>query len=752
MKIHTTQNLSLNTRQQLFNSASSVQLSKLGFAGEDVKAKDDSVKNVDAKTTKAKPNYRLINALVLLSGGAVITGLSLALSKKSVAGTDTALANLKNTVKDAKQAAKVGDIKEKPVLEKMKQDNFLKSKFFEKVLEFSENEPVMQAMMSAFICILLRPLTIMALPNKKGKEDNMYASAHSISSGIMGIISTILIAQPFKSGAKYTMDKLLKEMSPEALKRRWPKLDIKSTIGTEPKDWKFIDGNKFIPQFKDVEKIPILKSFNDISADTYRKLLNADVDWVSQKGFSFNDVITKDGKSLYDVINWKRLGIIVDQQYTGADKLSKKMQKECSSSAQVLLQDLDKDFLEKIIRDADKSSAWSKLDINSVYENGRVVDFRKWKEIGTGEQWKLDLDSTYISSELDTTLRTPRISGRHRIEPTGEIKYAAYLKNGKDGALGTIVDAEMAAVDKKNEVLDKILTWAPDILTRPLVATATIALIPIALLKVFHLEKGKKPEQAKQVQEPVVENNEIAEAAKETSFKGSTTNNISFKGNDEDTLATGNNVSFKAGAGAGGKKPNGIREILGNFYEKYISRTLAKIYGKRMYESPVVDRIAGKLSKAPGEMTNHMATLGALLTSSVYMYQTLNKKDLDDDRKRTLAVNQGLCFVIPTICAYTVDKLLKNWTKKFIEYRYAQINDAKISELRMDPSRKAEVELLERDLGKKLKGVRTLVSLAIFSMIYRYIAPVLITPVANKIGERINERRKARANNEIAET
>ena len=162
-----------------------------------------------------------------------------------------------------------------------------------------------------------------------------------------------------------------------------------------------------------------------------------------------------------------------------------------------------------------------------------------------------------------------------------------------------------------------------------------------------------------------------------------------------------------------------------------------------MYESKAVNRIAGRLSKVPGEMTNHMATLGALLTSSVYMYQTLNKKDLEDDRKRTLAVNQGLCFVIPTICAYTVDKLLKNWTKKHIEYLYSGMKENQIANIKLDPARKAEIEAMEKDLGQRLRGVRTLISLAIFTMIYRYIAPVLITPVANKIGENINARKKA---------
>ena len=44
------------------------------------------------------------------------------------------------------------------------------------------------------------------------------------------------------------------------------------------------------------------------------------------------------------------------------------------------------------------------------------------------------------------------------------------------------------------------------------------------------------------------------------------------------------------------------------------------------------------------------------------------------------------------------------------------------------------------DKGKKLKAVRPLASLLTFTLIYRYITPVLITPLANKLGNKINSK------------
>jgi len=738
MKIHTTQDLSVITQQQL-SPANSVSLSELRFTRKNNK-QDESSANVTKE--KKDLNYKAINAAVFCSGAFLITGLALALSKAK--RPKIKIEDLKKTVK-TENNVKVGDIRETAFIEKNWRDKFVNGKFFEQLLKWSENEPVMQAAISALVCILLRPATIMALPSKNGKENNIYASAHSVSSGIVGLFATAIIAQPFKSGAKYTLDKekeIFKNFSEDALKRLCPKLDIKSIykngVSGERNaidQWRFLDGNKFIYQFKDVEKIPVLKPLNEISAKTFREF-HADVDWLSQKGKSFNDVVTKDGKRLYDVIDWDKLGLVVKQEYIGAENLSPKMLKECTGDARVLLKDLDKGFLETIIKDAEEGSNWKKLDINSVYKNNEVVDFRHWKDLG-GKQWKLDLGSVYMSSPFDTVTYKPRISGRQRIEPTGEVKYISYLKNGKDGKLGTAIDATMVENDNKNVVLDKLITWTPDIITRPLVATTTIALIPWALKNIFHLEK-KKPAENAAVQEnkTQIKNNDIKPEKLELSTSPANT----FKGK-EHSDNNNSNISFKgAKPTPKGESPKGFMKIW-----DFIAKTLSKVYGKRMYESKTVNTIAGKLSKIPGGMTNHMASLGALLTSSVYIYRTLNKKDLDTDRRRTLAINQALCFIVPTICAYTVDKLLKNWTKEKIEYVYAGWQEHSIAEAKRSKLPEETIKAMEKDLGKKLGGVRTLVTLLIFSVIYRYVAPVLITPVANKIGDNITEKRRAKA-------
>ena len=53
-----------------------------------------------------------------------------------------------------------------------------------------------------------------------------------------------------------------------------------------------------------------------------------------------------------------------------------------------------------------------------------------------------------------------------------------------------------------------------------------------------------------------------------------------------------------------------------------------------------------------------------------------------------------------------------------------------------------DVSAMEKSLGNRIKGVRILASLATFTLIYRYITPVLITPIANKIGDKLNAKSK----------
>ena len=92
-------------------------------------------------------------------------------------------------------------------------------------------------------------------------------------------------------------------------------------------------------------------------------------------------------------------------------------------------------------------------------------------------------------------------TGRTRVESTckKEVKYTAYQNNngeqdvlGVPNKLGSEIKQEWLDQDKAQDIKFKLLTWFPDIITRPFVAAGTIALLPLVLKNVFHLEKHKK--------------------------------------------------------------------------------------------------------------------------------------------------------------------------------------------------------------------------------------------------------------------
>ena len=671
MKIHTTQNLNSLGRMQSTNSSTITN--------------DEIRLNYSEQMRKQK--------LLLAQSDSYESGVSFK-------GKNIPVKDAKKVIVEAKKM--VGDIVKEGKPESVKGDKFLDSPFFHKVTSVADYENIAQAGMAAVVCTIFRPGAIMLLPSKKNKEDNVYASAQSVSSGLTGLALTVAGTIPFKKGADYTMKVMLKDLKESTIERLYPQLkkgNIKNADGTikEVKEWVDYAGNKFSNEYKDVAKLPDFKQLADVSEQTFKNVLKVDVDWASQKGKSFNDVVLKDGSKFYDKIDMSRLGFVV---------------KDGKEKAQILFKDLDKDYFEKVIKDAkEANSKWGNLDINTVFDKNFVVqDFRNWKDVN-GKQWKLDLDETYVASAFETANFQPRISGKRQTDPIEKIeKFVKYQKNGVEDKLGTEINTDMLAAANKNEGHIKFLTWLPDLALRVPIAVSTIALIPLVLKHVFHLEKSS----AKKAKAEMDKTKDLTAPAP--------------------AKPQANAPAFK------GHKPP---EKAGWF-----ARHFGEWYGKRLIESDRASKISEKLGKIKGGSTQFLTTLGSFITSSVYVHQTLTKKDLDPERRKTLAINQGLCFVVPTIAAYSVDKIIRDWTKAK-EYRFSGLQERKIEMTRFKGDIQKATEM-EANLGNKLKGIRVLASLSVFTLIYRFATPVLITPVANWISNKINENKKAGTNNKPA--
>ncbi len=192
---------------------------------------------------------------------------------------------------------------------------------------------------------------------------------------------------------------------------------------------------------------------------------------------------------------------------------------------------------------------------------------------------------------------------------------------------------------------------------------------------------------------------------------------------------------------------------------------LSDNYTSKLYTSKLAQFLAKKTDKL-NSVVDHMQVMGSIIISGMYMTQTLKNKQLDEDRRRTLAINQGLTFVLSTIGSYTIDNMLDTkWEKLTAKYaqkqtgdnnfieKLAQHNKEKLAKFNAD---KATGKLAEdakfkatsvldfvanttqdKGLESRLRGMGVLKKLVVFGTVYRFLAPVAVTPFATMIGNKL---------------
>ena len=171
---------------------------------------------------------------------------------------------------------------------------------------------------------------------------------------------------------------------------------------------------------------------------------------------------------------------------------------------------------------------------------------------------------------------------------------------------------------------------------------------------------------------------------------------------------------------------NDTKKAFGKSYDNFIDRAIIKPIVVPVMNSNAVSKIADKSIKTDN-IAGHLSTAGAFVTTSVYANRTLNNDKLDKKRARTLALNQVLVTAVSTVCAYTVNSKLKKFSKN-LGYKFREVNQG-------NPS-----------LTKRMKGFDIAKQLLIFTAMNRYVAPVLVTPLASKLGKCINSDKDSKKN------
>lgn len=158
-----------------------------------------------------------------------------------------------------------------------------------------------------------------------------------------------------------------------------------------------------------------------------------------------------------------------------------------------------------------------------------------------------------------------------------------------------------------------------------------------------------------------------------------------------------------------------------NLYNKIMVEPLARLVGKILDTDMAYKAV--EASKRNDKLLNHLLTAGSILLSGLYMTRTLSNKDLDEKKRKTLAINQGLVFLASTFMFYFVDAKMKKGINNFTN-RFEALNKTHLS---------------KDELNKTSKGIEVASKMIVFDTINRFLAPVFITPIANQIGHKINE-------------
>lgn len=314
---------------------------------------------------------------------------------------------------------------------------------------------------------------------------------------------------------------------------------------------------------------------------------------------------------------------------------------------------------------------------------------------------------------------------------------------------------ELKNLQKQKKTLDLLVKNIPEWAICVPRAMLTIALIPLILKYVFGLSKTPKNKPTEEIKNQQSNFNNLQAGKDINKFLANNENNakkLNFNGKIPEAAVETVINAAKDNKAAG-------------FYNKVTDFIAHK------FTSPIMNWKG--LEKATDKwkdsefLFNHVATVTSAVISGVYMQRTLANDNLEEDKKKVLAINQGLTFAISTTLSYLIDSKLNNWwervTAQFIgarvdekdfanNFKIAQSErNTKIKSLKASKASKAELDkfkplkaldfaksknmVLPTNIDKLVNGMGLLKKMAIIGIIFRLAVPIAATPLASWVEE-----------------
>ncbi|MDD3237600.1 MAG: hypothetical protein PHV37_05825 [Candidatus Gastranaerophilales bacterium] len=249
------------------------------------------------------------------------------------------------------------------------------------------------------------------------------------------------------------------------------------------------------------------------------------------------------------------------------------------------------------------------------------------------------------------------------------------------------------------------------------------------------------------------------------------------------------------------KKPSSKNQSFGHKLPNYddVLKTVGKPLGKGLAglaEKSGFQKAVGKFSKCSNSY-KHLLTLESFIITGFYMFNTSRNKKMEKNQKFPLMLNDFLVTAFATAVGYAVDGKINKTVSDVTDCFKESVKNKTIMEtgilsavpkdklkaaagsIKKDGLKKGIDGLIEnissvvdestakavrkgltdnavsgasdavtkslKNIDKAARGLSAAKSLVIFGFIYRYLGPVLMTPIANKLSSKIQHRKKANA-------
>ena len=163
-----------------------------------------------------------------------------------------------------------------------------------------------------------------------------------------------------------------------------------------------------------------------------------------------------------------------------------------------------------------------------------------------------------------------------------------------------------------------------------------------------------------------------------------------------------------------------------NIFEKGADATtegLARAIGSIASTSPV-KKVTQMLDKSQNGMRHLISAVSIILTACT-MKNIFKSKKIEEDQKLPLMLNELLTTATTVSAGYIIDKKLDKGYQKFVD-TFMHVNK----------------DLVKQDPKVWENGLKYAKTIVIMGFIYRYLGPVAVTPIANKISNIIVSKRQ----------